>query len=326
MVRPDRRYVKLAVKSAVKELLWYATCSHEQGDKKNILLFATRRGGSTFAMEMIGANRGVRTLDQPLELIGEFPTAAQSADVPMFRQGQMTSLDAWSEARLGEAVQRMLDGRSVANAPTRVWRSDVERRSDRLVLKILDAKPLIEWFDERFACQIVYLTRHPIPQALSCIRNRWSLTVDAHLRDQAFVDANLSHDAVAVAHDVMRDGSDLQRFVLNWVLENVAPAQALSRHPDWLHVRYEDCVRAPEAMLSTLADALDLDDLDRMRAVIDRPSVSARISTSSAREQIETGRASELVDAWRVEIDDEQIAWCDRLLETFGIEPEFVSG
>lgn len=324
MVRPDRRYVSLAVKSAVKELLWYATCSHEQGDRPNILLFATRRGGSTLAMEMIGANRGIRTLDQPLELVGEFPTAAQSADVPMFRQGQMTSLDPWTEARLEHAVQRMLDGRAVANAPTRVWRRDVERRSNRLVLKITDAKPIIEWFDERFDCRIVYLTRHPIPQALSCIRNRWSLTVDAHLRDAEFVAANLADRSVAEAHDVMRNGTELQRFVLNWALENVAPARALHRHPDWLHVRYEDCVRTPDAVLATLADELELDDLDRMRAALGRPSVSSRISTVEARTRIESGRANELLHAWRNDVDDATEAWCTRLLELFEIDPELV--
>lgn len=321
MTRPDRRYLRLAVKSAVKELLWYATCSHEQGDRPNVLLFATRRGGSTFAMEMIGANRGVRTLDQPLELVGEFPTAAQSADVPMFRQGQMTSLDPWTEERLGHAVQRMLDGRSVANAPTRVWRSDVERRSNRLVLKITDAKPIIEWFDDRFDCQIVYFTRHPIPQSISCIRNHWSLTVDAHLRDPDFVAANLSDAAVAAAHDVMTGDDELQQFVLNWALENVAPLRALPERPEWVHVRYEDCVTQPDAVMSVLAERLHLDDSERMQAISSRPSVSSRRSTAGDRQRIASGRSAELATSWRDRIDADAEQRCNRLLDTFGIDP-----
>ena len=60
------------------------------------------------------------------------------------------------------------------------------------VLKILDAKPLIGWFAETVPCDVVYLTRHPIPQSMSCLRNGWTLTAAAYLRDERFVEDNLS--------------------------------------------------------------------------------------------------------------------------------------
>jgi hypothetical protein len=195
MSRPDRRYVGLAAKSFVKELLWYLTCEHEQGPEPNILLFATRRGGSTFLMELISANRGIRSIDQPFEMTCAFPTAAQVADMPLFEDGQLTSLDERSATRLQSLTERIFAGEVVINAPSRVWRRDVERRSNRLVLKILDAKPLIGWFADTVPCDIVYLTRHPIPQAISCIRNGWTLTAAAYLRDERFVEANLSDAA-----------------------------------------------------------------------------------------------------------------------------------
>jgi hypothetical protein len=77
MTRPDRRYVALAAKALTKELLWYLTCQHEQGPEPNILLFATRRGGSTFVMELIGANRGIRSIDQPFEMSSSLLATAQ---------------------------------------------------------------------------------------------------------------------------------------------------------------------------------------------------------------------------------------------------------
>jgi hypothetical protein len=321
MTRPDRRYVQLAAKALGKELLWYLTCDHVQGAEPNILLFATRRGGSTFLMELIGANRGVRTLDQPFEMSGQFPTAAQVADMPLFEDGQLTSLDERSAARLRDLTERIVAGRVVINAPTRVWRRNVERRSDRLVLKITDAKPLIGWFAETVPCDVVYLTRHPIPQAISCLRNDWTLTAGAYLRDDRFVEANLSDRALALAHDVMRNASALQQFVLNWALENVAPMRLLPEHPDWLHVRYEDCVVDPAGMVDTVAARLRLTDLDRMHATVNRPSVSSGMSTEQTRRLIEDGRAADLVTRWRQGLDDGVEAWCNRLLETFGIDP-----
>ena len=109
-------------KSLMKELLWYLTCVHQQGPEPNILLFATRRGGSTFLMELIAANRGIRSIDQPFEMTAAFPTAAQVADMPLFEDGQMTSLDERSARRLHALTERIFAGEVVINAPIRVWR------------------------------------------------------------------------------------------------------------------------------------------------------------------------------------------------------------
>ncbi len=326
MTRPDRRYLELAAKTAVKELLWYATCRHDQGERPNILLFATRRGGSTFAMELIAANRRVRSMDQPLELAGPFASAAQTVRVPNYRQGQITSLDEWSEPRLLSLMEDIFAGRVVINAPTRLWRNDVTFRSDRLVLKILDAKPVIDWFDANLDCQVVYLTRHPIPQSLSCIRNRWSLTAHAYLADEQFVAANLTPAALAAGHDAMRGGTELQRFIVNWALENVAPMRLLVHRPGWVHVRYEDCVADPGLTLEMLAERLGLSDLERMRAIVNRPSVSSRISTSEMRGTIKSGRGADVVSRWRDEVDVDDQRWCHRLLDTFEIDPTTVTG
>jgi len=325
MTRPDRRYVRLAAKSLGKELLWHAFCEHEQGADPNIFLFATRRGGSTFLMELIAANRGVRSLDQPFEMSCAFPSAAQVADMPLFEDGQLTSLDERSERRLRSLTERIFSGHVVINAPSRLWRRDVERRSNRLVLKILDAKPLVGWFADTFPCDVVYLTRHPIPQALSCIRNRWTPTSAAYLRDERFVEEYLSREALALAHDTMRAGSPLERFVLNWALENVAPMRLLPDHPEWLHVRYEDCVVDPAGVLETVASRLRLTDRERMQATVQRPSVSSGRSTHETRDLIERGGAARTVTSWRKAVGDGDEAWCNRLLEAFGVDPNLVA-
>ena len=324
MNRPDHRYVGLAAKSLGKELLWSLTCSHQQGPEPNILLFAARRGGSTFLMELIAANRGIRSIDQPFEMSSKFATAAQVADVPLFEDGQLSSLDERSARRLQSLTERILAGKVVINAPTRVWRRDVEWRSNRLVVKILDAKPLIGWFADTVPCDIVYLTRHPIPQAISCIRNGWTLTAAAYLRDERFVEANLSDAAFALAQDVMRAGTELEQFVLNWALENVAPIRLLPEHPDWLHVRYEDCITDPERVLDTVATRLRLADRDRMQETLRRPSVSSALSTREMRGLIAKGAAAEAVTRWRRDIEGDAEASCNRLLETFGIDPAFI--
>ena len=300
-------------------------CRHEQGDDPNILLFATRRGGSTFAMELIAANRGVRPMNQPLETQSRNLTLGQSLEIPRFNQGQITSLDDHNAERMRDLMDKIFSGEVVINAPTKFWDHNVDMKSNRLVLKITDAKPMIDWFDQNVDAQIVYLTRHPIPQSLSCLRNNWTLTVDAHLNDPSFVEANLTDHALAHAHDVMRSDDQLQKFVLNWALENVAPLRLLPNRPGWVHVRYEDCVTRPEDTLQLLADRLHLTDLDRMHGVLATPSQSSRRSTEDTRADIEAGRGAATVARWRDSIDPDDARRCDALLDAFGIDGEIVS-
>ncbi|MFK8025098.1 MAG: hypothetical protein AB8G26_14150, partial [Ilumatobacter sp.] len=192
--------------------------------------------------------------------------------------------------------------------------------SDRLVLKLTDCKPVIGWFDDSFDADIVYLTRHPIPQSLSCIRNNWTLTVDAHLSDPTFVDANLDDAGLAAAHDTMRSGTPLLQFCLNWALENIAPLRLLPERPDWVHVRYEQTVTDPQAVFETLAERLRLVDVDRMNEVLARPSQSSRRSTESTRQEIAAGRGGAVVEGWRREVDESDVRECERLMDVLGVD------
>ncbi len=326
MTRADSLYLKRSIRAAIREAIWVVGCSHVQGPKRNILLFASRRGGSTWAMELIAANRGIRPLNQPLETLSRNVTYSQMLEIPRFHDGQITSLSGDEAAQVEHLIERIFAGEVIINGPTKFWTREFVRKSNRLVLKITDAKPAIDWFSESIDAEIVYLSRHPIPQALSCIRNDWSLTVDAHLRDPAFVDANLSAGAEALAHDVMAADDRLQRFVLNWALENVAPLRLLPSRPGWTHVRYEDCVAEPDVVLGRLSERLGLEDTDRMRAAIATPSGSSQRSTVSTVEAIESGRAVAALDAWKSKVDDADRRRVDSLLERVGIDMDLVTG
>jgi hypothetical protein len=277
-------------------------------------------------MELIAANRGIRPLNQPLATLSRNITYAQMLEIPRFHEGQITSLEGRDAERMAEVVGRILDGRMVVNAPTKFWSREFVRTSDRLVLKITDAKPVIDWFDDSFPVDIVYLTRHPVPQALSCLRNNWTLTVEAHLRDPRFVELWLGADGEARARDVLAGGRELEAFVLNWILENVAPLRLLPDRPGWLHVRYEDCVRTPEAVLDRMADHLGLGDRDRMEATLDRPSGSSRRSSADTVAAIAAGQAADRVTAWRDELDSTDRQRIDRLLEAFSIDERLLLG
>lgn len=270
-------------------------------------------------MELISANRGVRPLNQPLETLSRNVTYAQMLELPRYQQGQITSVGPAEQDQLRRAVDRLLSGEIVINAPTAFWRRSYDWVSDRLVLKITDAKAAIAWFDDTFDVDVVYLTRHPVPQALSCIRNQWTLTTDAYLDDPRFVDRYLG-EHIGFCRDIHATGSELERWVLNWAVENIAPLRHLPERPNWLHIRYEDCVTDPDGTLAAVAARLGLDDVDRMRAAVGRPSGSSRRSTAQTRQLIESGAATAIQDSWRTQIDRDDLRRADALLDRLGLD------
>lgn len=302
MTRPKSDQFLLAAKAAAREAVWLATARHEQGAKRNVLLMASRRGGSTWAMEIIAANKGVRSLNQPFSTLSPSTSLTQFFALPRMHMSAITSLDKTGEEAMSNAMRSIFAGELVMVAPVRFWERGYTWRSDRLVLKITDAKPVIEWFARNVDADIVYFSRHPIPQSLSCMRNGWNRTTPAFLRDPDFVAAYLDGDP-GWCHDIEAGGSELDRWVLNWGLENVAPVRGLPHHPDWLHLKYEDCVREPQAALELLAAHLDLTDMDKMMATLKKPSGSSALSTPAVRQEIRSGGLDVVASGWRRDVD-----------------------
>jgi hypothetical protein len=307
-----------SVRSTLKELVWLTT-SYEQGRDPNICLFATRRGGSTWLMEVIAANRGVRSLDQPFEILTPNLTPTHYRLLPKFDAGQLVRPDETQEAELRRFVDRVMSGEFSANAPYAFWRRDFARKANRLVLKIVDAKAMMDWFDRSYHARIVYLVRHPVPQSLSCLRNNWGLTARAYLRNEWFAEEVLGPDLMSSAESVLGNGSELETMVLNWVLENFYPLKVIRDRPHWICLSYEECVRDRTKAIETLALRLNLADKDRMAAAASSASRSSGHSTQTSRSAVERGDTTRQLEAWLGEVSRDDAQRCRSVLQRFGI-------
>lgn len=303
----------LAWRYAVKETIWLLS-RHRSGPRPNIGLFSTRRGGSTWLMEVIAVNRGVRYVDQPFSL--HHPAPGHIRRLPIPSRSQFTSLEADAEPRVRAFVEDLFEGRLSVNAPWEIWHPTFHWTTDRVILKVIDAKPLIEWFDRSFDLQILYSTRHPVPSALSVIRNGWALTAHAYLRDPEFVARWLNDDQVAFAWDVLREASPLQQHVLNWALENLVPLRRLQANPHWLFVSYEHATLDPAGTVDFLAEHLDLPDRGRMLKQVRTASRSTR-KLSSTFEPADEARAR--LRAWRQHVSPEEERAALGILDRFEI-------
>ena len=308
-----------SARATVKELVWL-TVRYEHGTRPDICLFCTRRGGSTWLMETIAANRGILPLNQPLEILTPNLTPYQYRRLPKFDKGQVVHPDADQERELRAYTDDLMAGRIRVNAPHRVWAREFRFRTDRLLLKIGDAKPMMDWFDATYDLDIVYLTRHPVPQALSCLRNGWLTSTSAYLRNDWFRAEVIADEQLGTyAEHLDRTGSDLERYVLNWVVENLYPLRVIADRPQWLALSYEECVLDQDRVLKEVCTRLGLTDLERMRRAAARASRSSGLSDAATLSAIRGGDRQRQVSGWEEQVDESDRRAVARILDRFGI-------
>ena len=315
----DPIYVSNAARQLAKELLWRLTYRHRSDpDKADICVYSSRRGGSTMLMEILGANRGMSFSDQPF---GLFTASRPNINrLPIFPYGQIYAPDEQEQALLKDYVDGLFAGEIPANVPWKFWSGRGFGRTDRMTLKITDAKGLAGWFDSNYPVHTVVMTRHPIAQALSVQRIGWQITGKGFLRNDAYRRDHLTPELVEMCERVYAAGPSLACHVLDWGLENLPLIKGLRRNPHWVHVSYEGLVADSAAVVSMLARRLDLPDEARMLEVAGRPSRSTkRSSTAATVKNIRSGDVDHLLLGWRRKADEAELAGCFELLERLGV-------
>ncbi|MCA9263644.1 MAG: hypothetical protein KDA60_07330, partial [Planctomycetales bacterium] len=310
--------VRSACSLALKELVWRYLIRLRPA-KKPILIYASRRSGSSLLMEVIGTNRGVMFSDQPFGMY-----TASSANInrlPIFPYGQIAYPDAEEEEILAEYLNDLLSGRVKANAPWKLWSRSTHFQNNRLCLKITDAKCLIDWIDQRFDVHTIVLTRHPVPQALSVAHVGWLCTGKGLLRNQTYVDTWLNQGLEHYCWDIYRTGTEIERRVLDWALENLPLLSRLPNCSHWLYLGYEDLLTRSESIIDALARELDLPAKNRMLSRLDLPSRStARESASDRKQLIKQRDRQQLVGSWQAKVTEADVRAAFDVLEHFGID------
>lgn len=320
MTRPDSFFWKNAAKQLIRETVWLSLSSHNKNpSKKDICLYASRRGGSTFVQQVIGGDPGILTHNQPfcVQSVGNnfFKT------LPVREAGEITSIDDLSRDRLKAHMDNIISGRYRVDSPWRFWQADFHFRTDRALLKINTAKAIIDWIADNYDVHTVYLTRHPIPQSLSVMHNDWGHTAPAYLRDPLFVERFLDSRMLAYCHDLMKSAEPLARHVLDWALENLVPHRLIADRPDWLWVTYEQAVNQPNTVISALARHCGLVEPERMARQAMRPSRSSSLSNSaSLKESIRVSATGDLTGRWRKQVDSEAEKVLMAILENLEID------
>jgi hypothetical protein len=274
----------------LREIVYRLACRHRQGPKPNILLYCSRRGGSTWLLNTLSAHPGMRQMGRPfLTLV----TSRWRKRIPNLRPAtegtnnaqcrHIIHFEGEDEQRFYSLAKDVISGRIPIYPSLHMRAPYFHRSTDRIVLQMTSGTPLIEWFDQHFPIQTVILFRHPIMTALSVRREGWPHECAEFLDHPSFVDHHLTGKDVDRARAILENGSPLAHHVLDWSLKMLVPYRAWTsgKYPGWTVVTYEQTVTEPNRMVEELSVRLDLPEVDAMRRQIIRPSRTVSQETVS---------------------------------------------
>jgi len=306
---------KLFAKYWVRRLL-SATSRFEEGEKPHILLFANRRGGSTLLRDMIYSQPKFNYIDQPFDITHRQYNPFKHL-FPKMESSQLISLSNDDESDINNYVNKLLTGNIILRSQWKIWESGYNFSYDRCVVKIVCAKALINWFQNNLEnVQVVYLTRHPIPTSLSVMKLGWELSNSAYLNNKAFSQKYLYPETFEFAVRIDETGSLLEKFVLNWCLENLVPLQNWNE-ANWIKVSYEHIVSSPERSVKYICDKLDLSEPQRMLNTI---SIPTRTSSPQLRNSLNVLSNHNRISKWMDRIDDVTMNKIQKIFDVFNID------
>jgi hypothetical protein len=288
---------------------------HKQGDKPNIFIFTTARSGSTWLMEMLSSQKGVKYIHEPLLMTqfnnGPLSPLPPSWDFVLPHPGQ--------ERVLKQYFEKLIHNRIGVGAPPPF--SKYHRWiSRRIVFKILRCKDLMNWFEEEFDAQIVYLVRHPISNAISRVKySRLQLFLSNELYCKRYLTPKLRSYCL----DVAQQGTELQKKVLDWCLQNLPPLKHLDR-THWFCITYEELITRPHEIIANLAKTLDLDEPQKIIERVGMPSTSVLLSDKATKHFLEQTSGEDdrtyLLSKWREKVSEEEEHQVFEIMQRFGLD------
>lgn len=287
---------------------------HTQGDKKNIFLFATPRGGSTWVMEILASQPGMKHYDEPFSIRRD-----NVQKDGRFTRWQDLMPDAGRDEDIIHYINELSNNKvGVMNPPP--FRKHHRFFTNRIVFKIHELEHLVNEVKDNCNGQILYLLRHPIPTSLS---RRLFSRLDLFLSSNYYTERYITEEQHKLAREIVENGTHLQKGILTWCLENLIPLKHADTS-DWVFITYEEILLNPAKSCEVLAEKLALSDINKMYHAVDLPSVNINMSATDTHKILQDDnserRRQKLVTKWEQKVTDEDKTACNEILKLFGLD------
>lgn len=313
-----------ATNNKLRAIAFRLYCRHAQGPKPNILLYCTRRGGSTWLLNGLAAHPGMRYLGRPFMVLLESWWRKRVPDLDVAAGGpgsrprrHIIHFEDDDERRFHEVAGDVVAGRIPVGPSMNIRAPYFNRVTDRLAAQMTSCTAMIEYFDANFDVATVILLRHPISNALSIEREGWEPECFEFLEHDWFRDTHLSARQVDLARRIEREGSLRERHVLDWCLKMLVPIRAFDsgHNPNWLMLSYEHLILDPARAVGRLGEVLHLSDEAAILEQLQRPSRTVTSTTAGRIDDVQY-----LLARWREQVDSQEEQLLMGLLEQFELD------
>jgi hypothetical protein len=286
--------MRQSFKNILRPPLAKLATSHRPGPLADVAVLSSPRSGSTWLMEIIAGQPGMKFINEP----------DHKGLLERYHALRVTPRWCWlslSPAERQDVADYLVDDRRTGLfGPVNPFVANHSWHTSRRVLKLIRMTALVEWIDS-LGIESVYVLRHPIPQARSCMTRRHSLRFDEFLADSDFLHG-LNPDALSYVRKVACDGDPMLQFVTQWCLENIVALDSPLAGDRFAVTTHELLLTDPVAELERLAQVLSLDRVDLLLERVSRPSRTTDTSSAATRESIRAGQATDLLSSWRRDI------------------------
>ena len=185
------------------------------------------------------------------------------------------------------------------------------RLASKRLVKEVRGNLLLGWIHANFPkVPVVLILRHPCAVVNSQLDLEWNWHLD--LGDFLAQDALMEDFLEPFREEISRGGSRFEQHVLLWCIENYVPLRQFREGE--IHVAfYERFAVDPATEVERLFAFLGKPFDSRALASVGRPSAVSRPTSA-----ISTGGS--LVESWRTEISDGQVARAVEILSVFGLD------
>lgn len=313
------------LKYSIKHLIWDQFQQHEPGDQPHICIFTSRRSGGTWLTETLTMEPELLYVMQPFSRGCEDPYLLRRGVISeqLVREGRV-AIHGRDDEFMNRFFTDIFEGRLKVESPWNFLHPSFNWKTSRVCAKIHNAKAWIPWFEETFNdnVQIAYHFRHPIPQSLSTMARKWIITIPFYLRDEWFVENYMTDGLLEYTEERLREGTLLEKYVLNWCVENLVPQRLFRERSNWWVSTYEEIVVNPLLMVERMMERLNLRNREGLLQQISQPSqtVSSQTKKQLRTEREQAASRHYLLRRWKDKVEKEEQKRAFNVLERFGID------
>jgi hypothetical protein len=311
----------MRIRSSIKSLLKHLH-RHEK-TQEDIFIFTLPRTGSTLLAEILNTDPFTKTVSEPLALNRDNLQVLRRYFPEDFPIERYVDISPENLQRMYGYFEDLSKGKTWNSYYWSDLRSGFHRfTSERTLFKTHRLTYYFEDFMQHFKDDFgLYLLRHPVSHSFSRLKLGWDPYIDLYAASPKIRNL-LSKEARSKIREVLAYGSQLEKFVLSWCLENYVFLHKLKSGslPDHIFpVFYEELVRSPEKTIREICMRVNMEYNEGMLSRVKVPSSGIVHSSEDAETQILAGNTDYLTQRWRQSIDEQGLEKVQDILNKLGI-------